>query len=338
MTPRRPKPPASPRPKARPGAKVVAETPEDSGAANSTRSQRSTTRSSAAPTDTAVVRAPHERNPQKSGAPDSRASMAGRSKAGVTPSSTQPRKESRVIDARERFRAAVTPPPWHRSRKPLLIGVAVVVALAAAVVAVLAFVPALKVADVRVQGAGYVDRTQIAAVVAPSRGKPLAFVDTSGLEDSAKSVPGISTAKVSRSWPDTLVVHVTERVPAGRLVRQGTTSTVDATGAKLPVSAGKGQALPQLVVPPTAKDADSVEAALFEVLGALPADVRSRVTTVTATAPSSVTLTMNVDGVAKTVVWGGPEDSALKAQVLDALATQPGSVIDLTTPHAPTVR
>lgn len=258
--------------------------------------------------------------------------------AGAPEKTVEPARPSRVIDARERFLAAMRPRPWLKSRRVVFLSVGVCVLVVAMVVAGLAYLPYFSVSTTSVTGLTYVKNEEVASVVNEVRGKPLAFVDTGALEDRVRAVPGVKTVKVTRRWPDEISAEITERIPAARLQRDGTTQVVDAGGAALPPEAAGKKTLPVLTVAGGVKDPDAVQAALLEVLAALPADLRTRVTTMTAATPSSVTLSLRVEGAEKKVVWGGPEDSALKAQVLAALAGEPGSVIDLTSPKAPTVR
>ncbi len=338
MAPKRPARPTVPRRRATPGAHICQ---EDSTGVTEPREKRK----SSAPTPPGP--ASTERHTESAGERPPRQKSLPATRT-TTPRSTPPEApapassgapgSSRVIDARDRFLSAVKPPPWQRSRKPIVITLAAIIALAAITLAVLAYVPTFAVSRLSASGTSYVAQEDVVAAASQAKGEPLAFVDAGKIEQDIASVPGVESARVTRHWPDALSVDVTERVAAGRLTRDGKTTVVDASGVALPSEAAGKKRLPVVNVPAHARNKDGVQASLLEVLGALPADLRTRVTEVTGTVPTSVTLKMDVNGHAKTVVWGGPEDSALKAQVLEALAGQPGTVIDLTSPHAPTVR
>lgn len=243
-----------------------------------------------------------------------------------------------VIDARDRFLAAVRPRPWRKRRRPLLLAALVAVTLVALAVAALAYLPWLTVQKIQVDGIGYVAADQVARVVDPLEGQALAFVDTGAVNDQVASIPGVKSVTTSRQWPSTLRVRVTERLPAALVERDGTQEVVDHGGEPLPPAAADGRHLPVLAVDPGAKDPDATAATLLEVLGALPTTVTAQTSRIHASTPSNVTLTLWVDDQEKTVVWGGPEDSALKAQVVAALAHQPGTIIDVSAPEAPTLR
>jgi cell division protein FtsQ len=60
---------------------------------------------------------------------------------------------------------------------------------------------------------------------------------------------------------------------------------------------------------------------------------------VTASSTSDVTLVLALeDGGTKTVVWGDAHDAELKADVVQALLGQPGTIIDVSSPVAPVTR
>ena len=65
------------------------------------------------------------------------------------------------------------------------------------------------------------------------------------------------------------------------------------------------------------------------MLGELPASIRSAVTSVTAAGPDQVTLQLR-SGV--TILWGGAEDAAAKAQELTALMTTHARYYDVSSP------
>lgn len=269
--------------------------------------------------------------------PSSPESSAERTPAPEKSQPAEPARSSRVIDARDRFLAVVRPRPWLKTRRVLMMSAGALVLIAALVLAGLVYLPYFKVADTSVSGLTYVKNEEVTSVLHEAQGAPLAFVNTSDLEERLRAVPGVKTATITRTWPDHLSADITERIPAATLQRDGGTRIVDASGVSLPGAAAAKKTLPVLAVPAGVKDPEAVQAALLEVLAALPADLRTQVTTMSAATPSSVTLSLRVENAQKKVVWGGPEDSALKAQVLAALAGEPGSVIDLTSPKAPTV-
>ncbi|WP_250257976.1 FtsQ-type POTRA domain-containing protein [Dermabacter sp. Marseille-Q3180] len=246
--------------------------------------------------------------------------------------------KSPVVHAGKRFASRVRKKPWQKNRRllPLILG-SFVLLLSLAVLA-LAFLPQLKVSDVRVAGATYVDVSALEQVASAREGQPLAFTDLNALEEDLSAVQGVKAAKATRHWPNTVRVVITERTAIAQLESGGSTSLVDGSGAKLPANAANPASLPRLVVAPAAPNAEATESALLDITRVLPPNLRAALTKATANSPSSVTLEVATQAGPRTVVWGGPEDSELKARVLEALLNQPGAVIDVSSPEAPTIR
>jgi cell division septal protein FtsQ len=69
----------------------------------------------------------------------------------------------------------------------------------------------LAVRQVEVTGSVLVPPEQVQAVAAVVLGTPLARVDTAAVAARVRSLPSVAAVDVSRSWPHTLVIEVTER-------------------------------------------------------------------------------------------------------------------------------
>ncbi|UYG15569.1 FtsQ-type POTRA domain-containing protein [Brachybacterium huguangmaarense] len=245
-----------------------------------------------------------------------------------------------VVHAADRFRDLVRPRPWRRRRRTLaIVGIAILALLVAALVAVLTL-PAFEVQKTSVSGISYVDESAVDGAVASARGTSELLLPTSDLEAAVEKVPGVRSATVERQWPDGMHVTVTERRPLATVTdAAGTTVIVDADGKALPDAAGKGHELVSLQVGEGAVDHSAATSAMLDVLASLPEDLRGRVTAITATTASDVTLAVSTDdGDTKTLVWGDAKDGELKAKVTDALLDEPGTVIDVSAPSAPVTR
>jgi cell division protein FtsQ len=78
---------------------------------------------------------------------------------------------------------------------------------------------------------------------------------------------------------------------------------------------------------------------MTDVMAGMPEPLRGAVQEVTASSQSDVTVVLALeDGATKTVVWGDAHDAELKAEVVQALLGQPGTVIDVSSPVAPVTR
>lgn len=147
-------------------------------------------------------------------------------------------------------------------------------------------------------------------------------------------------ATVERDWPHGITVTVHEREPLATVAEPGgSTVVVDSDAVPLPDAAAKGRHLVPLQVGDGARNADTATHAMLDVLASLPEDLRGRVSAVTATTASDVTLAIGTDQHGtKTLVWGDARDGDLKATASRALLEAPGTVIDVSSPVAPVTR
>ena len=219
-------------------------------------------------------------------------------------------------------------------RGRVLIGVAVAVVVLAAAVWVVGFTGLLGVRTVAVTGARALSADQIRSVAAVPDGQPLARVDTAAVAGRVRSLAGVARVAVSRSWPGTVRITVTERRGVAVVRRDGAGWLIDGAGVVFQRAPAGLRALPLLEVPGARPDDAGTRAAL-SALTALPPGVVEQVTVVRAATPESVTLTLSRD---RTVLWGGAEQPAAKAAVLAALLRRPGTHYDISTPSVVTVR
>lgn len=254
---------------------------------------------------------------------------------------------SAVVAAADRFRGRGGPRPWLRHRRTVIgILVGVLVLLAAVVVLGLTL-PQLKVHEVQVQGSGYVSEEAVQEAAEPHLGTSILRVPTDDVARAVEEVPGVRSAEVSRRFPDKVSVKITERAPLAEVrTGSGDTEIIDEDGVRLPEdAASEDTPLVPLTLAKGTKDEDATRTAMLEVLAALPEDLRGTVSDISASTPSDVRLTVEVepedDGGeprTKTVVWGDAGDSALKAQVTATLLGQPGKTVDVSSPVAPITR
>lgn len=231
--------------------------------------------------------------------------------------------------------AAPLPPAGESRRGRVLATVAVAVVVLAAAIWVVGFTGVLGVRTVSVTGVGRVltvDQVRTAAAVPD--GQPLARVDTGAVADRVRALAGVSRVAVSRSWPGTLRIAVTERRGVAVVRRDNVGWLVDGTGVVFQRHPAGRRTLPLLEVP-TVAPGDPATVAALAALTALPAEVAKQVTSVKAPTPDSVTLILTKG---RTVLWGGAEQAGAKAAVITALLRRPGTRYDISTPSVVTVR
>ena len=238
-----------------------------------------------------------------------------------------------VASSRARFalRAAqVRRRPWL-----VMAWLAALLSLVAGGVWVVEFSPVLAARSVRVEGvpkAAVGDITRRADVV---MGTPLARVDTAAVTRRVIASATLAEVTVSRSWPSTIVISASPRVPVLAVKNpQGQVQVVDSQGVAYATvrQSPKGVPLINTVEDPPSKD--SLRAGIA-VLQALSADQRTLVSNVTVSGANLVTLKLRT----VTVVWGGASEPELKVKVMTALLRlKDVRMIDVSAPRTPVTR
>jgi cell division protein FtsQ len=188
------------------------------------------------------------------------------------------------------------------------------------------------VRHVTVTGSGSVPSAEVihAAGIAP--GTPLARVNATAAARRVEQLTQIRSARVSKHWPDSVVIAVTDRTPALAVASGTGFALVDEFGV---VVSHAPRQPPGLVLmtpaPPVAslRGSPAVMAAAT-VLGQLTPQVRAEVTAVSAASPTAVTLHLR-GGV--TVVWGSTGRAAAKAAELQILMGTRATFYNLSDPY-----
>ncbi|MCL2781285.1 MAG: FtsQ-type POTRA domain-containing protein [Actinomycetia bacterium] len=211
-------------------------------------------------------------------------------------------------------------------RRKVIIGALVaVVALGGWLVAAS---PVLGVSRVVVRGERALSSARVEQAAQVPHGKPLVRLDTGAIARRVEALPEVSAARVAVSYPSTVVITVTEWQPVGYISLGGLAELVDRSGAQYRAVAKPPAELPRLDLPP-GPDQQAVAAAVATVAASLTPAMRARLSVIEARAADAIVLRLR-DG--RSVVWGGAERSAQKAQLLTALLKQPGTVFDVSSP------
>lgn len=187
---------------------------------------------------------------------------------------------------------------------------------------------------IEVTGSTTVSRAEIMRAAAVPTDVPLAQLDTTQIAERVKSLMPIANARVTRSWPNSVTIAVSERVAVAVLAKGGTISLVDAEGVAFRDVGSRPAALPEIAVARPSTTDPATRAALA-VAHSLPLELRSKLTRITAATAEQVTLEL-ANG--RTVFWGGAEYNDRKATVTAALLSRPGKRIDVSDPDVVTVR
>ncbi|WP_436787296.1 cell division protein FtsQ/DivIB [Yinghuangia sp. YIM S10712] len=212
--------------------------------------------------------------------------------------------------------------------------VAVVLVLIAGAWATVTYSPLLDARSVSVRGTQVLTAAQVNDVAKVPVGTPLARVDLGAIEQRVAAIPRVASVTVSRDWPHTVRIQVTERQVAIVIPDSGRFVEVDKTGVRFGTVDAAPQGVPVVTADPATVSSQTL-AGVVEVIGTLPAAVAPRVRDITARTRDDIVLTLD-DGVV--VMWGGAENSPRKAEVLMALMKLDAKVYDVSVPEAPATR
>ena len=216
--------------------------------------------------------------------------------------------------------------------RPVLYAV-LVLALVATGVWLVFFSSVVTVREVSVQGNQTVSSVRVRAVAKAPIGRQLARVDLAAIRARVETIPAVKSVSVSRSWPHTIAISVTERTPVAVVDRSAGLQAVDEDGVLFDSYARQPDDLPLVETAPDVKSEALAEAA--HVVSALRADIRAIVDRVEVESVDRITLHLTGG---RTVMWGSAEQSDDKAAVLAVLLKQDAQEIDVSVPGRPTTR
>ncbi|WP_051277406.1 cell division protein FtsQ/DivIB [Marmoricola sp. URHB0036] len=246
------------------------------------------------------------------------------------PPSTGPDEET-VRIARKDFRRRRNAGRWRKLRLALL--ALLVVGAVAASVWVVFFSSLVTAEDVSVTGTTTLGDGRIERAADVPTGTPLARLDLDAIRKRVEDIASVRDAEVSRSWPHTVHIDVTERTPIAVINQGNGLQALDDQGVLFGHYAARPKRLPLVIAPPDTADEALVEGG--RVIGSLPAGIASRVDTVEVSSVDKIQLVL---GNGRRVLWGSSDDSGQKAEVLAVLLRRPGQQIDVSVPARPTTR
>ena len=189
----------------------------------------------------------------------------------------------------------------------------------------------LAVRSVVVTGTHLVPEAQVLDAAAIQLGTPLIRVNTAQVAARVETITQVLSAQVTRSWPDRVVITVHERTPALAVTGPGGGfDLIDPHGVVVQWVASHPFGLPlyQAASVTSLRGSPDVIAAAA-VLAELPQGLRVTVLTISAPSPDQITLGLP-GGV--TVLWGGTDRPAAKAQELAILLRTHARYYDVSAP------
>lgn len=210
---------------------------------------------------------------------------------------------------------------------------ALVAALVGTGVWLVFFSSVVAVREVTVEGNTTVSAVRIEKAARAPIGRQLARVDLAAIRARVETIPAVKSVEVSRAWPDTVAITVTERVAVAVVDRGAGLQGVDEEGVLFGTHATRPEALPLVQTAPDVKTEALAEAA--RVVTSLRSDIAARVDRVEVETVDRIRLRL---AGGRTVMWGSAENSAQKAAVLAVLLEQDAREIDVSVPGRPTTR
>jgi cell division protein FtsQ len=231
--------------------------------------------------------------------------------------------------------APATPPggpgrrPW-RAAFFALMAIAIVAGVAWALLESRFFV----VRAVQVTGTHLVTPAQVRGAAAIPDGLPLIRVNDAAVAHRVEQLHQVQSARVSRRWPDQVVISVTERVPALAVPDSQGYDLIDKYGVVVESVSQQPLDTPILDLPagstqPTALRGNQAVYAAAVVVRELPRYLARELVSVRAPSPDEVTLRLS-GGVS--IVWGGTDRAAEKAKELAVLMRTHARSYDVSAP------
>lgn len=219
-----------------------------------------------------------------------------------------------------------------RRLRPFLYA-ALVLALVGTAVWLVFFSSVVTVRDVQVSGNQTVSATRIEKMARAPIGRPLARVDLAAIQARVETLSAVKSVSVSRSWPHTVAIDVTERTPVAVVDRGAELQAVDEDGVLFGGYLQRPADLPLVHTAADVKAEALAEAA--RVVTSLRPDIAAKVDSVDVETVDRITLRLTGG---RSVMWGSAEESAQKAAVLAVLLERKGDRIDVSVPGRPTIR
>lgn len=251
---------------------------------------------------------------------------SGGSGAGGPGGSRRPRA-SRV---QRRFARRLRARRWRAWRRVLVL--LALVALTVGGVWLVFFSSVTAVHDVKVTGVSVLSEDEVRAQAAVPLDVALATSDLDAVTARVEALAPVASVEVTRDWPDTVHVDITERQALAVVEWEGAWRGVDDDGVLFRSYEERPADLPLLDVRAATPASALAEAAT--VVENLPPELLARVQTVQVGSIDAISLVLG-DGTQ--INWGSADESADKAQVLTLLMEQKARIYNVQAPGRPTL-
>lgn len=256
-----------------------------------------------------------------------RRGSGGSGSGGPGPDGSRRPRASRV---QRRFARRLRARRWRAWRRVLVL--LALVALTVGGVWLVFFSSVTSVHDVEVTGVSVLSEDEVRAQAAVPLDVALATSDLDAVTARVEALAPVASVEVTRDWPDTVHVDITEREALAVVEWEGAWRGVDDDGVLFRSYEERPADLPLLEVRAATPASALAEAAT--VVKNLPAELLARVKTVQVGSIDAISMVLG-DGTE--INWGSADESADKVEVLTLLMQQKARVYNVQAPGRPTL-
>lgn len=238
----------------------------------------------------------------------------------------------------------VKQPTWPENEKPKIdpvqqrirrrraaLSIGGCIGIVAVLAAVAPFTPVVPMRGINVHGNHVLTEEYVQQLADIAPDTPMGRVDVRRAAQNIAADPWVETVTVSRDWPSSVDVEVTEHVAVAFIAQDDGTHLIDSNGVDFLVAEPPPQAI-ELVGAPV-EDAEAM-AAVVDIAASISERARNEIAAIDV-APLNHVLRTN-DG--RTIVWGASEDNENKSYALEAVLQMEGREFNITNPQLVTSR
>ena len=231
----------------------------------------------------------------------------------------------------ENAKPKVDPVQQRIRRRRAALSISGCLGIVAVLAAVAPFTPVVPMRGINVHGNHVLTQEYVQQLADIAPDTPMGRVDVRRAAQNIAADPWVETVTVSRDWPSSVDVEVTEHVAVAFIAQHDGTHLIDSNGEDFLVAEPPPQAI-ELVGAPV-EDAEAM-AAVVDIAASISERARNEIAAIDV-APLNHVLRTN-DG--RTIVWGASEDNKNKSYALEAVLQMEGREFNITNPQLVTSR
>ncbi|WIM66971.1 FtsQ-type POTRA domain-containing protein [Corynebacterium breve] len=216
--------------------------------------------------------------------------------------------------------------PVRPSRKKAWIAAAIALALVAVVAVVVMFTPLFTVREYKVTGNDHLPQEQVVEAAGVAEGEILAQVDVGAAASGVAGMPWVKSVTVSRGWPSSLDINITEHEAVAFLSEADGTHLINAEGEDFVVAEPPAEAIE---ITGDGSGEEQARKNATDIASSISEETRRRVTALEVRDQFNYEVLID-DG--RRVTWGASEDNHDKAIALDTVLEREGQEFDVSNP------